>query len=236
MTLPINPLKEQLLDAALNHVAFDGWSEPTFEAAVQDVGVDMPLARGVCPRGAVDLAMAFHLRGDAEMLARYEREDLSALRYSEKIAALVRFRLEAATDKEAVRRGTTLFALPHNAGDGAKAVWGTADAIWNALGDTSRDSNWYSKRATLSAVYSSTVLFWLGDTSEDHAATWAFLDRRIDDVMRFEKVKAQVNASPLLKPLLAGPKWALSFLKAPPDANRDDLPGHWSAPTKTPNP
>lgn len=228
MTDHNDALKQQLLDAALNHVAFDGWSEASFDAAVQDVGIDLGVARVICPRGAVDLAIAYHLRGDKEMVARFEREDLSALRYSEKITALVRFRLEAAVDKEAVRRGTSLFALPQYAGDGAKLIWGTADAIWKALGDTSRDSNWYSKRATLSAVYSATVLFWLGDTSEDHADTWAFLERRIENVMQFEKVKAQVYASPLLKPLLAGPKWALSLLKAPPEHSRDDLPGHWS--------
>jgi ubiquinone biosynthesis protein COQ9 len=226
MTLPNDTAKANLLDAALNHVPFDGWSDATFASAVQDTGMDAGLADVICPRGAVDLAIAYHLRGDAEMLARFAAEDLSDLRYSEKVAALVRMRLEAATDKEAVRRGTTLFALPQYAGDGVKLIWGSADAMWTALGDTSRDSNWYSKRATLSGVYSSTVLFWLGDTSENHADTWAFLDRRIEDVMRFEKVKAQVNASHLLKPLLAGPKWALSFLKAPSETIRDDLPGH----------
>jgi ubiquinone biosynthesis protein COQ9 len=78
-------------------------------------------------------------------------------------------------------------------------------------------------------VYSSTVLFWLGDTSDDHADTWAFLERRIEDVMRFEKVKSQVNESALLKPLLAGPKWALSFLKAPSAEPRNDFPGRWNA-------
>lgn len=226
----MSDVKQQLLDASLNHVAFDGWSPATFEAAVQDVGIDMPLAEGLCPRGAVDLAIAYHQRGDDLMLERFAREDLSGLRYSEKITALVRFRLEAVDDKEAVRRGTTLFTLPHLAADGAKLIWGTADAIWTALGDTSTDSNWYSKRATLSAVYSSTVLFWLGDPSEDHVDTWAFLERRIADVMRFEKVKARANESPLLKPLLAGPKWALGFLKAPGAETRNDLPGRWSNP------
>ncbi|WP_293446215.1 COQ9 family protein [Planktotalea sp.] len=221
-------VKEQLLDAALIHVAFDGWSDATFDAAVQDADVAPELAHVACPRGVLDLAIAYHLRADVEMLARFEREDVSALRYSEKVTTLVQFRLEAVSDKEAVRRGTTLFTLPHHAADGAKLIWGTAGAIWNALGDTSTDSNWYTKRATLSAVYSSTVLFWLGDTSEEHADTWAFLERRIDDVMRFEKVKAQVNGSAVLKPLLAGPKWALSFLKAPSTEPRNDLPGRWS--------
>ncbi|MEP5155535.1 COQ9 family protein [Planktotalea sp.] len=233
MTHQFDSAKEQLLDAALNHVVFDGWGDATFAAAVQDTGLEPEFARACCPRGGVDLAIAYHQRGDRLMLERFASEDLSNLRYSEKIAALVRFRLEAVSDKEAVQRGSTLFALPQNAADGAKLVWGTSDAIWRALDDTSRDANWYTKRTTLSAVYSATVLFWLGDQSEDYADTWAFLDRRIENVMQFEKFKAQLDASPLFKPLLAGPKWALSLLKAPPEGVRDDLPGHWSDPTDT---
>ena len=166
--------KEQLLDAALMHVAFDGWSEATFKAAVSDTGMDPTVARAVCPRGAVDLAVAYHKRGDQQMIDRMKAENMTEMKFSAKVAAMVRFRLEAATDKEAVRRGTTLFALPQYAPEGAKLVWGTADAIWTALGDTSEDVNWYTKRATLSAVYSSTVLFWLGDTSEGHAQLVAF--------------------------------------------------------------
>ncbi|MGD9864034.1 MAG: COQ9 family protein, partial [Pseudodonghicola sp.] len=143
-------IKDRLLDAALIHVAFDGWTETTFDAAVQDAGIDPALARALCPRGAVDLALAYHARGDLAMLARLKTMDLTGMRYRDRVALAVRCRLEAATDKEAVRRGVTLFALPQHAADGAKAIWGTADAIWTALGDTSEDGNWYSKRATLS--------------------------------------------------------------------------------------
>lgn len=222
--------KEQLLDAALMHVAFDGWSEATFKAAVSDTGMDPTVARAVCPRSAVDLAVAYHKRGDQQMIDRMKAENMTEMKFSAKVAAMVRFRLEAATDKEAVRRGTTLFTLPQYAPEGAKLVWGTADAIWAALGDTSEDVNWYTKRATLSAVYSSTVLFWLGDTSEGHAETWAFLDRRIENVMQIEKVKAQVNSSPTLSMLMAGPNWLLSHVKAPSRLNRSDLPGSWGSP------
>ena len=226
MTMPYEDLRETLLDAALIHVPFDGWTEATFAAAVSDADIDMALARAVCPRGAVDLALAYHARGDAQMVERLRSEDLSALRFSEKVAAAVRFRLEASDDKEAVRRGTTLFALPAYAADGAKAIWGTCDLIWDTLGDTSDDANWYTKRATLSAVYSSTVLFWLGDDSPGHQATWSFLDRRIDNVMQFEKLKAQVNKNPLFKPFLAGPNWLMSHVKAP--VRMKDLPGSLS--------
>ncbi|MDA7428579.1 COQ9 family protein [Primorskyibacter aestuariivivens] len=223
--------KQRLLDAALLHVPFDGWSDATFRAAVSDSGVDETVARALCPRGAVDLALAFHQRGDALMVARLKAADLGEMRFRDRIAFAVRTRLEVADDKEVVRRGTTLFALPHHAADGARAIWQTCDVIWTALGDTSTDVNWYTKRATLSGVYSSTLLFWLGDDSLDHQATWDFLDRRIEDVMRFEKVKAQVNNNPVLSKLMAGPNWLLSQVKAPmrtPDL--DDLPGMWRSP------
>jgi len=222
--------KEQLLDAALSHVVFDGWSPATFEAAIKDTGIEPELANYVCPRGAVDLALAYHARGDAAMLERLKAQDLSQMRFRDRIAAAVRFRLEAVSDKEAVRRGSTLFALPIYAADGAKAIWGTADHIWTALGDTSDDVNWYTKRATLSGVYAATVLFWLGDTSPDHAETWAFLDRRIEDVMRIESAKAAVRESPVLSRVLAGPTWVLGQIKAPTRVPRVDFPGAWTTP------
>lgn len=223
-------LKTQLLDAALMHVPFDGWSEAAFRAAVADLGADMTATRAACPRGALDLAVAYHKRGDAWMLERIATEDMSGMRFRDKIAAAVRFRLQAIDDKEAVRRGTTLFSLPHHAPEGAKLIWGTCDAIWTALGDSSDDINWYTKRATLSGVYSSTVLYWLGDDSVDHQATWDFLDRRIDNVMQIEQIKAQVRKSPVLSKILAGPTWLASRVKAPGRRPPSDLPGSWAAP------
>ena len=222
--------KGKLLDAALPHVPFDGWSPATFKAAIADSGVDATVARAVCPRGAVDLAIAFHKRGDAAMLEVMGSTDMSEMRFRDRIATAVQLRLQLVEDKEAVRRGATLFALPPYAPEGAKLVWETCDAIWNALGDTSTDYNWYTKRATLSGVYSSTVIFWLGDTSEGHAATWAFLERRIDNVMQIEKVKAAVQKSPALSKLLAGPTWVLNQIKAPAQFPKGDFPGSWNTP------
>jgi len=221
-------LKDQILDAALIHVVFDGWSEATLAAAIADIGADADEARALFPRGPVDLALAFHSRGDDAMAAALTPEALAGMKIREKITHAIRLRLELVEmDKEAVRRGTTLFALPIHAGDGAKALWGTADKIWTAIGDTSEDHNWYTKRMTLSGVYSSVVLYWLGDQSEGHEATWAFLDRRIGDVMQFEKLKAQVRDSKLLKPLMAGPEWLLGQIKAPSKGGMADMPGHW---------
>ena len=216
-----NALKT-LVEAALPHVAFDGWSEAALAAAIADSGLSPGLARALVPRGGIDLALAWHRMGDQALRAALATTDLSALRFREKVTLAVRLRLQDA-DREVIRRGSALFALPNHAADGAKAIWGTADAIWTALGDTSQDVNWYSKRATLSAVYGATVLYWLGDDSPDQSATWAFLDRRIANVMAFEKTKAAFRENPLGKALLAGPLKLLERIHAPQPSQ--DLPG-----------
>ncbi len=216
---------KQLVEAALPHVMFDGWSDTTLKAAIKDSGVDAGLAAQTCPRGAVDLALGFHRLGDSTMEDALKTAELSELRFRDKIAKAVELRIRAVADeKEAVRRGVTLFALPQNAGEGAQALWSTTDRIWTALGDTSEDVNWYTKRATLSAVYSSTILFWLGDDSEDFANTWAFLDRRIDNVMQFETVKAKLKGNPLVKGLMS----LVPDIRKPSSCAPDDLPGKTS--------
>jgi len=218
-------IKTQLLDAIVNHVPFDGWTETAFVAAIRDADVDPGLARSVCPRGAVDLAIAYHRAGDAAMVEALEAANLAEMKIREKVTFAARARIEAITDKELVRRGSTLFALPHLAADGAKLIWGTCDLIWDAVGDTSDDLNWYTKRATLAGVYGSTVLFWMGDDSEGQRATWEFLDRRIENVMQIEKAKASARANPLMSKLMTGPNWLASKIKAPSKMSSMDLPG-----------
>ena len=214
--------KARILQAALPHVAFDGWSAATLAAAITDSGVAPGLAQALFPRGGIDLAVAYHRAGDAAMAEALAERDLSGLRFRDRVALAIRLRLELA-DKEAVRRGSTLFALPQHAAEGANLLWGTADAIWTALGDSSRDVNWYSKCASLSAVHATTVLYWLGDTSDDHTATWEFLDRRIDNILQIEKLKAGLRMNPALRALMSGPLRILDRISAPQPAT--DLPG-----------
>lgn len=223
-------VKAQLLHAALPLVPFDGWSAATFEAAIAETGLDKGVAYAACPRGAVDLALAFHAAGDRKMLERLGETDLCALRFRDRIAAAIRIRLDVVDDKELVRRSMALFSLPHLAPDGAKAVWTTCDSIWTALGDTSDDVNWYTKRATLSGVYGATVLYWLGDDSPEHVRTGAFLDRRIGDVMQIEKFKAQARDNKVLGRLMAGPNALLGRIKPPSGAQQTGMPGRWSGP------
>jgi ubiquinone biosynthesis protein COQ9 len=228
---PLIALRSAILDAALPDVVFDGWSEALLRRAASRADVDPAMVTLAFPRGALDLAVAFHRRGDADMLAQLDGPDFEAMGMTAKITHAVRTRLEiAGPHEEAVRRATAMFALPPYAAEGARMTWETADAIWNAAGDTAGDYNWYTKRLTLSGVFSSTLLYWLGDPSEDKEATWRFLDRRIGDVMRFEKFKGSMRKNPLARALMAGPNAVLSKVRAPqkgrgPDGLDVGLPG-----------
>jgi ubiquinone biosynthesis protein COQ9 len=217
--------RRAVLAAALPQVAFDGWSDRTLAGAVKEAGVDPALARLAFPRGGVDLALAFHNAKDAELAGELASADLLGLRFRDRVAWAIMRRLElVAGDREAVRRGATLFALPIHAADGARAIWHTSDTIWTALGDSARDFSWYSKRATLAAVYSSALLYWLGDETPGFTATREFVARRIDDVMRFEGLKAKVRSNPLAAALLKVPTAVLERIR-PPRTAPTDLPG-----------
>lgn len=215
---------DALLDAALPSVAFEGWSESVFRAAVSETGIDPDRAAAACPGRSVDLALAFHRRGDARMLEMLDAADLAGMRFRDRVATAVKFRLQGiAGFREQVRRGAALFAVPLHSHRGARAMWDTADCIWNALGDGSNDINWYSKRAILTGVLGASVLFWIGDNSESSEATWRFIDRRIDDVMKIEKAKARARQSPACAGLVLGIESLGRHVRPPPD--RGQYPG-----------
>ena len=212
----IGEARETLIGAALPHVAFDGWSRETLDRAVADSGVDAGLAALAFPRGGVDMALGFHRLMDRRLEEVLADVELDRMKIRERVTYAVRRRIELIDDeRDAVRRGATLLALPIYARDSSAAIWGTADLIWRLCGDTATDYNWYTKRAILSSVYSATVLYWLGDESAGNQNTWAFLDRRIENVMDFEKMKASLQKNPLARAAFWLPGQMLGMVRAP---------------------
>lgn len=186
-------LRPRLVAAMLPHVPFDGWSPAALRAAAADAGIDADLAMVVFT-GPADMVDAYTALADEAMTAALAAEGIETLKVRERIRRAVRTRLEQALlHREAVRRALAVLAMPANAALGARILWRTADAMWRAAGDSATDFNHYSKRLILGGVYSATLLVWLDDASEGEADTWAFLDRRIDGVMRFEKAKARLR-------------------------------------------
>lgn len=209
--------RDALLDASLTHVPFEGMNDRALMAGARDLGMSRDLARVHFPQGGAGLAAAYHRRADT-LLRDSLIQTPPGGRFRDRVAEALWRRLQL-VDPELVRAGAATLALPTNAALAARLVWETADAIWAGLGDTSEDVNWYSKRATLSAVISTTVLFWLGDDSPDHADTRAFIGRRIDGVMRFEQAKSALRKLPGAEML---GKAALGWVRAP---RPRDLPG-----------
>ena len=192
MDMNLDELRAELAPRIPAHAAFDGWNEAAIAMAAGEVGVPADRARLAFPGGAVEMIDAWFDWVDKAMLLAFPPERIAEMKIRERIRDLVLFRLEAvAPQREALRRALSILAMPQNAATGAKLAWRSADRIWRVAGDTATDFNHYTKRATLLAVYGSTSLVFLDDESDDMAATRAFLDRRIDEVMRFEKAKAR---------------------------------------------
>ena len=191
---PSDRFRARILEVFPAHAARNGWTDATFTAAVDEAGLTTGEAALACPKGAFDLFDAFAARADEAMLERLDGLDLAAMKIRQRVRAAVQVRLEAQQPyKDAARAMTRALARPNRAPEAARLLWRTADHIWRALGDTSTDGNFYSKRAILSGVLASTYARWFSDESEDNEATWAFLDARIENVMQFEKFKAQLK-------------------------------------------
>lgn len=189
-----SPVAATALDLALaigENAAFDGWSAAAVEAAALGEGIDPAVAALAVPGDAVGLIDLYGQGVDKALAEALPPETLAAMKIRTRIRALVweRLRIQEPA-KEAIRRALAILAMPQNAAAAARLSWRSADVMWRLAGDTATDYNHYTKRAILSAVYGTTLLAWLQDESEGAADTAAFLDRRIDGVMRFEKWKA----------------------------------------------
>lgn len=188
----LEQLRTQLAPAIADAAAFDGWSDEAVRAAAAMQGIDPAAAVFAFSGGAMQMIEAWIASIDAAMAAALPQEQLASLKIRERIRTLVQFRLDAiATLKEALRRAQAIMAMPQNAPRALQLAWHSADRMWRLAGDTASDYNHYTKRATLGAIYAATLAVYAGDQSEGNAETRAFLDRRIDGIMKFEKAKAK---------------------------------------------
>jgi ubiquinone biosynthesis protein COQ9 len=197
MTDPTLDQMRDTLSAELpHHAAFDGWTPAALAMAAQATGIDPNIATLAFPGGAVEMIDGWFAQIDRRMLDAVPPGRVAAMKMRERIAALVEARIDAmAPDLEALRRALAILALPQNLPHAAKLGWRAADAIWRAAGDVSTDFNHYSKRTLLAGIYTATIMAMLDDQSEGLAETRAFLARRIDNVMQFEKFKGRFTHS-----------------------------------------
>jgi ubiquinone biosynthesis protein COQ9 len=193
---PLERLRRQLALAIGENAVFDGWTKAAVDSAAAQLGIDPVQARLAVPKGQAAMIDLYTQEVDRALEAWATPQRMAKLKIREKIRALVWKRLEImGPAREAVRRGLAILAMPQNVPLALRISWRTADLMWRLAGDTSTDFNHYTKRITLGGVYGSTLLAWLDDQSEGWIATGEFLDRRIDAVMKFEKLKAEWRGS-----------------------------------------
>lgn len=205
----IDPKAAAVVKAALLHVPFDGWSDAALASGAADAGVESHMVAVLFPRGSID-AIALHSQlADAEMVAAFSALSETPQKVHLAIRALILLRFELAQkNKDAVRRALTILALPVHAKLSARLLYQTVDHMWRAAGKTDTGFSFYTRRVTLAAVYSSTLLAWLADNSGDMARTIAFLDRRLANVASIPK-----STAPLRGVKAAGEQFARAMLK-----------------------
>jgi ubiquinone biosynthesis protein COQ9 len=202
--MTLDELRAALAPLLPAHAVFDGWSDKALAMAASELGVPEGRARLCFPGGAVQMIDAWFDAIDIAMARAYPLERIETLKIRGRIRDLVLYRIEVINPhKEALRRALAILAQPQNAMTGAKLAWRAADRMWRIAGDTATDFNHYSKRGILSALYTSTMLVFMDDASEGLTEARAFLDRRIDDVMRFEKLKASWRGGRERRPSLS---------------------------------
>lgn len=195
--MTLDELRLALAERLPTHAVFDGWSAAALANAADELDIPADRAALCFPGGAIDMIDAWFATIDAAMAEQLQSLDLGAMKIRDRIRSALLIRLDEATRQpDALRRAITQLGRPRNAGRAVKLAWRAADSMWRAIGDTSVDFAWYSKRTTLAALYTSVLTAWMDDDSEDFSDTRAFLDRRIDDVMRFEKLKARLKPEP----------------------------------------
>jgi ubiquinone biosynthesis protein COQ9 len=193
--LTLDELRDALAPLLPRQAAFDGWRPAAVDSAARQAGVDPETAQLAFSDGVTGMIDAWFASIDRRMADALSADALAAMKVRERIAALVEARLTLLTpDREALRRALAILAMPQNLSLSGRLGWRAADAIWRSAGDTAVDYNHYTKRLTLGSVYAATLLVFLDDESEDHVDTLAFLSRRLDGVMRFEKAKARFTA------------------------------------------
>ena len=193
---PLEKLRRELALAVGENAVFDGWTREAVDSAAEQLGIDPIQARLAMPKTQTGLIDTYIQEVDRALEAWFTPKRLKGMKIREKIRALIWHRIEImGPAREAVRRAMAILALPQNAPLAIRLSWRTADLMWRVAGDSSTDFNHYTKRLTLGAVYASTLLVWLDDQSEGWTETAAFLDRRIDNVMRFEKFKSDWRRS-----------------------------------------
>ena len=189
--LTLDEIRALLAPGIASNAAFDGWSDAARDMAAQAEGIDTDVAALAFKDGPVDMIDAWFAHIDGMMLAAVPPERLALMKIREKITALVEARLDATSiDRESLRRAVAILALPQNLAKATRLGWRTVDTIWRAAGDVATDYNYYTKRTILLGVYASTITVFLDDESEGLAETRAFLGRRINGIMQFEKAKA----------------------------------------------
>lgn len=191
----LTALRDSLLESALPSIPFDGWNLSVFRDGAERIGFSPEMVNALFPEGIQGVLFHFSDWADRKMIESLEPIALEEMRIRDRVRFCILKRLDLlAPHREAVRLSIAQWIFSPRT-KALQAIWQTADKIWKRCGDTSTDYNHYTKRSLLSAVLVSTLPVWASDLSSDSERSKAFLDRRIENVMKSGKILGKFRKS-----------------------------------------
>ena len=201
-TSDCNQIRIDLIRAMLTHVPFDGWTWEAMEQGAIDIGFEkketssyrMKIFKDLFKNGSIDFIEIFSEIIDLDVKEKYDLLEFKPERVSEKIKKIIMIRLNLCQKyKESVRSSISITAMPINAKKSLNILYRTCNSMWRKAGDKSTDFSFYTRRISLAAVYTSTLLFWLNDNSNDNVETEFFLDRRLKGINKISRLKKPLS-------------------------------------------
>tara|TARA_B100000989_G_scaffold293709_1_gene271529 strand:+ start:750 stop:1490 length:741 start_codon:yes stop_codon:yes gene_type:complete len=197
-----NQIRIDLIRAMLTHVPFDGWTWEAMEQGALDIGFEkkktpflrVKIFKGLFKNGSIDFIDIFSDIIDLEVIENYNLLETKPVKVSEKIKKIIMIRLNICQKyKEAIRSSISITAIPTNAKISLNTLYKTCNIMWRIAGDKSTDFSFYTRRITLAAVYTSTLLFWLNDNSNNNIETEFFLDRQLKNISKISSLKKPIS-------------------------------------------
>lgn len=189
--------KAEITNKFIESLLFEGWSQKTLEKAIEAAGVDKNQMAILYPGGIAEFTQEFIDECNKQALQIAAEPSFIKLKTQEKVRELIFARIKTYHFKlqnlEALKKFMAFNVKPFQVGDSLKNIYDFSSDVWYAIGDKSTDFSFYTKRLSLSLIYSKSMLYSLNDKSENLQSTQKFIQNSIDGLMKINKLKAKIK-------------------------------------------
>jgi ubiquinone biosynthesis protein COQ9 len=189
--------KQKIISKFIELLQFEGWSNNTLEKAAKECGFDSGYLSIIYPGGISEFTNEFITECNDAALKVALDDNFAKLRTTQKVEEIIYRRIgtyhNVLGSIDNVRKFVGYCGNPVNVPGSLRNIYSFSSDVWYLLGDKSTDFNYYTKRISLSAIYTKCMLYSLSDKSDNLTQTKKYIQKSIDGLMKINKLKQKVN-------------------------------------------